>query len=64
MNHFIRSFAGVINKDAALGANMIGALVGGLLQSVTFITGIKALLLLVAGLYFLAMLTRPARLES
>lgn len=57
---FIRSFSSVPHKDAALGANMIGALVGGLLQSVTFVTGIKALLLLVAGLYFLALLTRPA----
>ena len=32
-------------KDAALGANLIGALVGGLLQTMTFVTGIKALLL-------------------
>jgi spermidine synthase len=56
---FIRSFAIVAEKDAALGANLIGALVGALLQSVTFVTGIKALLLLVAGLYFLSLLTRP-----
>jgi hypothetical protein len=28
-----------------------------LLQSITFVTGIKALLLVVLGLYFLAMLT-------
>ena len=39
------------SKDAALGANLIGALVGGLLQAVTFVTGIKALLLIVAALY-------------
>jgi hypothetical protein len=32
---------------------------GGLLQSVTFVTGIKALLLIVAGLYLAAFLTRP-----
>ena len=56
---FINSFAGVERKDQALGANLLGALVGGLLQSVTFIIGIKALLLVVAGLYLLAMLTRP-----
>jgi hypothetical protein len=43
---FIRSFAEAIAKDTALGANLIGSLVGGLLQSVTFITGIKALLLM------------------
>jgi hypothetical protein len=56
---FIRSFAGVAAKDLALGANLFGALVGGLLQAVTFVTGIKALLLLVAALYLAAWLTRP-----
>ena len=38
---FIRSFTAVARKDCALGANLIGALVGGLLQSVTFVTGIR-----------------------
>jgi len=56
---FISSFARVSGKDKALGANLIGALVGALLQSLTFVTGIKALLLVVAGLYVLALLTRP-----
>lgn len=56
---FIRSFAHVSRKDIALGANLIGALVGGLLQSVTFITGIKALLLIVAVLYSAAILCSP-----
>ncbi len=55
---FIRSFAGAANKHDALGANLIGALVGGLLQSITFITGLKALLLIVAALYACAMFTR------
>lgn len=55
---FIDSFAQVERKDLALGANLIGALAGGLLQSVTFVTGIKALLLIVAALYLLAMLLR------
>lgn len=57
---FIRSFAATERKDAALGANLIGALAGGLLQSVTFVTGIKALLLIVACLYLAAVLSRPA----
>lgn len=61
---FIRSFASVTGKDKALGANLIGALVGALLQSVTFVTGIKALLLIVAGLYFLSLLTRPRVVEQ
>jgi SAM-dependent methyltransferase len=56
---FVRSFAAAERKDAALGANLVGALVGGLLQSVTFVTGIKALLLIVAALYLVAVLTRP-----
>jgi hypothetical protein len=60
---FIRSFTTVAGKDAALGANLIGALVGALLQSVTFVTGVKALLVLVAGLYCLAMLTASRSLE-
>jgi spermidine synthase len=61
---FIRSFAIVANKDEALGANMIGALVGALLQSVTFLIGIKALLLIVAGLYFCSLLTKPRLLTQ
>jgi hypothetical protein len=56
---FISSFARVSGKDQTLGTNLIGALCGALLQSVTFVIGIKALLLLVAGLYILAMLTWP-----
>jgi spermidine synthase len=57
---FARSFTLVTAKDAALGANLIGALAGGLLQSITFLTGVKALLLVVAVLYLLSLLTRPA----
>jgi hypothetical protein len=58
---FIRSFTVVVGKNEALGANLIGALVGAILQSVTFVTGIKALLLIVAGLYFLSLLTMPGK---
>lgn len=56
---FMRSFAEAPAKDSALGANLLGSLIGGLLQAVTFLTGLKALLLIVAGLYFMAFLTRP-----
>jgi spermidine synthase len=55
---FIRSFTQVEEKDSALGANLIGALIGAMLQSVTFITGIKALLLIVAGFYLASFFTR------
>jgi spermidine synthase len=57
---FIRSLAIVPRKDLALGANMIGSMVGALLQSVAFVSGIRALLLLVAGLYALSFVARPA----
>jgi spermidine synthase len=58
---FTRSFSTIPDKSNALGANLIGALVGALLQSITFITGIKALLLVVAGFYLLSLLSRPSQ---
>ncbi len=61
---FVRSFAGSERRDEALGANLVGALTGGLLQSVTFLVGIKALLLLVALLYLGAFFTRPAKVSE
>lgn len=61
---FIRSFALAAAKDQALGANLIGALVGALLQSITFVIGIKALLLIVAGLYLLSFFTLPPLVEQ
>jgi spermidine synthase len=61
---FIRSFAIAPDKSNALGANLIGALVGALLQSITFVAGIKALLLVVAGFYLLSLFTAPAHSES
>jgi len=61
---FVRSFATVQDRSNALGANLIGALVGALLQSITFITGIRALLLVVAGFYLLSLFTAPTELET
>jgi predicted membrane-bound spermidine synthase len=61
---FIHSFAVAQDKSNALGANLIGALVGALLQSITFIIGIKALLLVVAGFYLLSLLTVPIQSET
>ena len=60
---FIRSFAIVEGKNEALGANLVGSLAGALLQSVTFVIGIKALLLVVALLYLLSLFTKPAQLK-
>jgi len=56
---FIRSFAGCGDKARALGANLLGALVGGLLESLSFVTGIRALILLAAAFYVAALLWRP-----
>jgi hypothetical protein len=56
---FIRSFSMAENKSTALGANLMGSLLGGMLQSLTFVTGIKALLFVVAAFYLVAMLCRP-----
>jgi hypothetical protein len=57
---FIRSFALCADKARALGSNLIGALVGGLLESVSFVTGIRALVVLVGIFYLFAILRRPA----
>jgi spermidine synthase len=56
---FIRSFSTVQRKDRALGANLLGSLCGGLLQSLTFVIGVKALLLVVAAMYIVAIVTFP-----
>ena len=59
---FIQSFASVQRKDLALGANLLGSIIGAMLQSITFVVGVKALLLVVAGLYLAAVFTRPKKL--
>ena len=50
---FIRSFARAQFSGTALGANLLGALVGGLLESLSMWTGIRSLLI-VAGVCYLA----------
>jgi spermidine synthase len=50
---FIRSFARAGFQGTALGSNLFGALVGGLLESLSMWTGIRSLLI-VAGLLYLA----------
>jgi hypothetical protein len=57
---FIQSFAVCPDKARALGSNLIGALVGGLLESVSFVTGVRALVILVGLFYLIAILRRPA----
>jgi hypothetical protein len=57
---FIRSFAAASDKSQALGSNLIGALIGGLLESVSFMTGIRALVVLVGVFYAIALWLRPS----
>lgn len=61
---FIDSFAKAKHKDSALGANLMGALIGGAMQSVTYVIGIKALLLVVAALYAAALACRESDIDS
>ena len=56
---FVRSFAAERFDSEALGSNLLGALVGGLLESLSLWTGIRSLLLLAALLYTCAWLARP-----
>ncbi len=48
---FIRSFAASNCSGAALGSNLFGALLGGILESLSFWTGLKSLLLIAMGCY-------------
>lgn len=61
---FARSFAAAEHKDRALGANLLGSLGGALLQSLSFLIGIKALLLLVGLLYALSWMLAPTPGET
>jgi hypothetical protein len=48
---FMDSFSRTQSKDAALGSNLMGAAVGGLIETLSFVTGIKALVIAVFILY-------------
>jgi spermidine synthase len=49
---FISSFRDAGFRAEAFGSNLLGALVGGLLESLSFLTGIKALVIVAGALYF------------
>jgi spermidine synthase len=53
---FASEFRSAESPAAALGANMLGAVVGGLLENLSLIIGMKALLIVAAVLYSLAAL--------
>ena len=61
---FIHSFKSTKSKDIALGSNLIGATTGGLLETLSFIVGIKALLILVFIFYTASLVTIGSASES
>jgi hypothetical protein len=56
---FAERFKDVGSSVIAFGANLLGAMVGGLLEYGALVVGYRALLLVVAGLYSLAFVFRP-----
>ncbi len=54
---FIQSFREAKFSGQALGSNLMGSLLGGLLESLSLWTGLKSLLVLVALLYLVSLLT-------
>ncbi|MBI3723233.1 spermidine synthase [bacterium] len=53
---FTRSFRDTKTADMAFASNLLGAVLGGALEYLSLLTGFRALVLVVAGLYALAML--------
>ncbi len=56
---FTFSFKDSEAADLAFGANLVGAMVGGVLEWSALVTGYQALLMVVAGVYLLAWIARP-----
>jgi SAM-dependent methyltransferase len=61
---FTQRFKDVAASSTAFGANLLGAMVGGILEYTALITGYRALLILVAVLYGLALLFGRRHLGS
>jgi SAM-dependent methyltransferase len=61
---FAERFRNVEESNIAFGANLLGAMVGGVLEYVALLTGYQALLLLVAALYGAAFLTGRVHLQA
>jgi hypothetical protein len=61
---FAERFRNVEESNIAFGANLLGAMVGGVLEYVALLTGYQALLLLVAALYGAAFLTGRVHLRA
>jgi hypothetical protein len=51
---FSQEFRTVVSPSAAIGANVLGAVAGGLLENLSLLIGLRALLLVTVGLYAIA----------
>jgi len=60
---FAQRFKDVAESVTAFGANLLGAMLGGILEYTSLLTGYRALLILVAALYGLSLLTSPGLLR-
>ena len=60
---FAQRFKDVAASVTAFGANLLGAMVGGILEYASLLTGYRALLIIVAALYGLSLLTSPGLLR-
>ena len=60
---FVRSWSRCADRSRALGSNLIGALLGGLLESLSYVVGVRALILLVGLFYVAALLSRQSGAE-
>ena len=60
---FAERFRNVESSNVAFGANLLGAMVGGVLEYVSLLTGYQMLLVFVALLYGAAFLSSPIRLR-
>jgi hypothetical protein len=60
---FTESFRRCEDKSGSFGSNIVGAVAGGLAQNVSFLIGLKALLLLAVMFYLLAALCGQERKE-
>ncbi len=60
---FAQRFRNVGESVTAFGANLLGAMLGGILEYLSLLTGYRALLVVVAVLYGLSLLTSPGLLR-
>jgi len=60
---FTESFRRCEDKSSSFGSNIVGAIAGGLAQNISFVIGLKALLLLAGIFYLLAALCGQERTE-